>query len=64
MNQLRSSLAPIAHLAQEPHDEHAWAASTRAWQQMGIVMIDPAKLHNWEDREYLIALANRLFGKR
>lgn len=64
MTGYRSSLASIAHLANEPQDSAAWGASTRAWREKGIVMIDPERLHSFGDREYLIAMANRLFGKR
>lgn len=65
---MRSSLTAYAASMREPDPMDAYRTKKKAWQDHGIVMIDPDKDINWDggysEREMLKALANRLYGKR
>lgn len=59
-----SSLAKYAHLMREPHDEHARAAARAAYHEHGLVLINPAWITSWAQRQELINIANSVHGKR
>ena len=58
-----SSLGRFAHLWKEPHNEHARAAAREAWQNTGLILINPEWL-GWVERQQAINLAEKLHGKR
>lgn len=64
MNQPRSPLAKFAHLMQEADESHARAAAAAAWKEAGLVLINPEWLHSFIDRQQLIILAEKMYGKR
>jgi len=59
----RSPLAPFARLMNDPHDVHARLAAKQAWQNTGLILINPAWL-GWVDRQQAVILAEKLHGKR
>lgn len=63
MTGLRSTLAPYAHLSREPDPHAAREAARQAWQNAGLILINPAWLGEW-DRQQALILAEKLHGKR
>lgn len=64
----RTSLTKFTPQMREPDPANAARAKREAWQQHGLIMIDPDKDITWdgayEIRETFKATANRLYGKR
>lgn len=62
----RTSLTPYARFMQEPDETGAKRLAARQWHQTGAVVILPDSIArmNWEDRDFLNALAARLYGAR
>lgn len=60
----RSSLAPYAGSMREPDPAKARTEARRAWHDHGLVLINPAWIAGWADRQQLINLADRVHGPR
>ena len=60
----RSSLARFARLGHEPDPAHARRAARLAWQDHGLILINPEWLASWADRKQAELLAEKLHGKR
>lgn len=62
----RTSLTKYAPLMREPDPNGARALAARKWHETGAVVIMPDQIARmpWEDREFLNAVAARLYGKR
>lgn len=61
---VRSSLASIAGSCREPDPRAARKAARDAWQQAGLILINPEWLQSWTDRAQAEILAEKLHGKR
>lgn len=59
-----SSLAKFAHLSREPDPAKARIAARQAWQNAGLILINPEWITGWADRQQAIILAEKLHGKR
>ena len=64
MTQPRSTLAQFAPLMNEADPAHARIAARQAWQNAGLILINPAWLNSWADRKQAELLAEKLHGKR
>lgn len=64
MSSPRSSLASIAARCREPDPAAARRAARAAWQNDGLILINPSWLTGWADRKQAEILAEKLFGKR
>ena len=60
----RSPLARFARLGHEPDPANARRAARLAWQDHGLILINPEWLASWADRKQAELLAEKLFGKR
>jgi hypothetical protein len=64
----RTSLTRYAGQMRDPDPNGAHRAKKEAWQQYGILMVDPVNDIMWDGtyelKETLKALGNRLYGKR
>ena len=62
----RSSLTPYAHLMREPDPSGARRLAARKWHDDGTVILLPDSIErlSWQDREFIKALAARIYGKR
>lgn len=62
----RTSLTPYARFMQEPDENGAKKMAARQWHQTGAVVILPDSIARmtWEDRDFLNAIAARLYGPR
>lgn len=58
-----STLRKFAHLMHEPDNLHARTAAREAWQNAGLILINPSWL-GWVDRQQAVLLAEKLHGKR
>ena len=58
---IRSSLAR-AHSPKNEDELHGMRK--RAWQQHGVLNVDPEIINNWEDKQHLINIGNKLYGER
>ena len=63
MGQPRSTLAQFAPLMNEADATHARTAARQAWQNAGLILINPEWL-GWADRKQAELLAEKLHGKR
>lgn len=61
---VRSSLAGIAASCREPDPRSARKAAREAWQEAGLILINPEWLQSWADRKQAELLAEKLHGKR
>lgn len=61
---VRSSLAGIAGSCREPDPRAARRAAREAWQEAGLILINPEWLSSWTDRKQAELLAEKLHGKR
>lgn len=61
---VRSSLAGIAAGCREPDPRAARRAAREAWQEAGLILINPEWLQSWADRKQAELLAEKLHGKR
>ncbi len=61
---VRSSLAGIAGSCREPDPRAARRAAREAWQEAGLILINPEWLQSWADRKQAELLAEKLHGKR
>lgn len=61
---LRSSLSATAPLARDPDPRAARKAARDAWQESGLILINPSWLNSWADRKQAELLAEKLFGRR
>lgn len=65
---MRTSLSRFAPVMRKPDPERAYQAKKEAWQEHGILMVDPANDINWdgtyEIKQTLKNLGDRLYGKR
>lgn len=68
MTRYRSPLAPHAASMRDPDPANARKAAREAWQNTGLVLINPDWLPDWlpgwGDRQQLIILAEKVHGKR
>lgn len=64
MNSPRSCLAAVAHLGREPDPAEARRLARAAWQNTGLILINPAWLPSWADRKQAEILAEKIHGKR
>lgn len=65
--QLRSSLAPFGHLANDPDPDAAWKLAEDAWHDHGVpVFILPLvdQKRGWSTARRARQLAEEVFGKR
>lgn len=62
----RTSLTPYARFMQEPDPQGAKKLAARQWHEIGAVVILPDSIErmDWEDREFLRAVAAKLYGPR
>ena len=59
----RTSLTPFAASMRDPDPDGARRAARQAWLDHGIVVIMPGDCTGL-DREFVAAVANRIYGKR
>jgi hypothetical protein len=64
MSTPRSTLAQFAPLMNEADPTHARIAARQAWQNAGLILINPAWLTSWPDRKQAELLAEKLHGRR
>ncbi|WP_159981898.1 MULTISPECIES: hypothetical protein [unclassified Novosphingobium] len=61
---IRSPLGRFATLGHEPDPAAARRAGYAAWQEHGLILINPEWLKGWADRKQAELLAEQLYGKR
>lgn len=61
---VRSSLVGVAASCREPDPRAARRAAREAWQEAGLILINPEWLQSWADRKLAELLAEKLHGKR
>lgn len=61
---IRSPLGRFASLGHEPDPAAARRAAYAAWQEHGLILINPDWLNGWADRKQAEILAEKLYGKR
>lgn len=64
MTAQRSSLAGIAPLSRDPDPAKARRAAREAWQDHGLILINPEWLTSWVDRAQAEQLAVKVHGRR
>lgn len=62
----RSPLAPFAHMMRDVDPNGARKLAAKLWHDAGIVILLPDSIArmDWQDREFVGAVAGRLYGKR
>ena len=46
------------------NEDELRSLAAKAWHDLGIVVFKPEDIRNWADKQHLINLAERVFGKR
>ena len=64
MTNLRSQLAPVAHLMRDPNRAEAKKVMSKAWHDHGILTCSLDDFHGWADQKQVQILAEKLYGKR
>lgn len=67
MNRLRSSLAPFTASMRDADPNGARHAAADLMRDTGMIILDPAWIDSWGDREFVKATANKAlrdYGKR
>lgn len=53
------------HRGRSPlNEEELRSLASRAWHELGILVIDPEKLKNWLDKQHAINIGTAMFGRR
>lgn len=61
---IRSSLSGLSAVCRQPDPAAARLAAREAWQNAGLILINPEWLTGWADRKQAEILAEKLHGKR
>ena len=66
MTGFRSTLAPYAASMQDPDPAGARKRAAKAWHEDGTIILLPDSIArlNWQDREFVRAVASKVYGKR
>lgn len=60
----RTSLTAYAGSMREPDPKQVRRLARQAWQENGLIVLDPAWVQSWGDREFVSAVAAKVHGKR
>lgn len=60
---IRSTLAPYAPSMREPDPAAARRLARQAFHETGFIVLDPAWIQSWGDRELVKAIAAKVHGK-
>ena len=47
-----------------PNESDLQAMRKAVWHKQGVLVVDPEDIKNWEDKQHLINIGNKLHGKR
>lgn len=62
----RTSLTRYAAMMRDPDEDGARRMAARKWHEDGTIILLPDSIErmNWQDREYVRALAGKIYGRR
>lgn len=63
MSNFRSALAPYAASMRDPDPATARRLARQAFHETGFIVLDPAWVQSWGDRELVRAIAAKVHGK-
>lgn len=62
MTRIRTSLSSAPHSPTTPDEMQTMRA--KAWREFGVLVVGPDDLLNWDDRQRLTNIGNRMYGAR